>query len=193
MNKLGLVLTTVVVALAGCGGGNDNAGSAGTTQPPASSGQVPFDRAFIDAMVPHHQSAIKMAREAQAAGLAELDLIEIADNIVAGQQDEIDRMLDWRAQWFDSRQLGPQADALAAFGLSADEAGMKHGMDLGMAADVDQEFARLMIAHHEGAIRMANVAAERADHQEVKALAGDIASAQQNEIDIMEMHAQGGH
>ena len=168
MNKLALMLTTVVVAITGCGGGNDNAGSAGTTQPPASSGQVPFDRAFIDAMVPHHQSAIKMAREARRAGLTEPDLIEVVDDIIGGQQEEIERMLGWRAEWFGSRQLEPQADALAVLGLSADEAGMKHSMDLGMAADVDQEFAQSMIAHHEGAIRMARVAVERADHAEVR-------------------------
>ena len=67
------------------------------------------------------------------------------------------------------------------------------GMDLSMADDVDQAFAEMMIAHHEGAIRMAEVAKERAEHDEVKKLAGDIIAAQQREIDVMEEHAGGAH
>ena len=44
------------------------AGCGSSDQSPAS--DVPFDRAFIDAMVPHHQQAISMARAAKAAGLS---------------------------------------------------------------------------------------------------------------------------
>jgi uncharacterized protein (DUF305 family) len=35
----------------------------------ASSSVVPFDQAFIDAMVPHHRNAIAMAEAAKSRGL----------------------------------------------------------------------------------------------------------------------------
>jgi uncharacterized protein (DUF305 family) len=65
--------------------------------------------------------------------------------------------------------------------------------DLSGTGDVDQAFAEMMIDHHEGAIRMAELARERGQHEEVKKLAEDIIEAQQREIDVMEEHAEAGH
>lgn len=64
---------------------------------------------------------------------------------------------------------------------------------LATADDVDQAFAGMMIGHHLGAIRMARLAQEKAGHDEVKQLAGDIITAQQREIEVMEQHVMGGH
>jgi uncharacterized protein (DUF305 family) len=192
MKKLAfLLVAAAVLGVAGCGG---NDGSAGE-QPTVASGQVPFDRAFIDAMVPHHQAAIEMANEAKDAGLAQPELVEIADDIIATQQTEIDQMLEWREQWFGSKEREPEAAALEVLGLSAAEAGMEeHGaMDLGTTDDVDQAFAEMMSGHHEGAIRMARLADEKSGHDEVKHLAGEIIAAQQREIEVMEAHAMGEH
>jgi uncharacterized protein (DUF305 family) len=51
----------------------------------------------------------------------------------------------------------------------------------------------MMIGHHTGAIRMAELAEERADHDELKTLASGITAAQQREIDVMEAYFQGAH
>ena len=59
----------------------------------------PFDRAFIDAMLPHHQSAIAMATEAQSKAKHE-EIKQLAKEIVAAQQREVDQMSAWRAQWY---------------------------------------------------------------------------------------------
>jgi uncharacterized protein (DUF305 family) len=180
------------LAVAGCGGSDDSDRAAAPEQ--TTSAQAPFDRAFIDAMVPHHRSAIEMAREAKAAGLAAPELVKIADNIIASQRGEIGQMLAWRGQWFGSRELGPQAVALKALGLTAAEAGMEHNaIDLKNAHDVDQAFAGMMIGHHTGAIRMAKLANERSKHDEIKTLADDIISTQQREIDAMEAYFKGAH
>jgi uncharacterized protein (DUF305 family) len=59
----------------------------------------PFDKAFIDAMLLHHQSAIEMATEAQTK--AEHDEIkQLTKDIAAAQQREVDQMKTWRAQWY---------------------------------------------------------------------------------------------
>jgi uncharacterized protein (DUF305 family) len=57
------------------------------------------DRRFIDAMIPHHQSAIEMAQVA----LEESDnseIRELAENIISAQQEEIEQMSQWREEWY---------------------------------------------------------------------------------------------
>jgi len=189
VGMIALAVFTLVVA--GCGGG-DNDSSAGATG--TATGKVPFDLAFIDAMVPHHRSAIAMAKAAQKAGLSQPELVKIAGDIVSSQQTEIDEMLDWREQWYGSRDVEPMnADTL---GMSDEEMGMMgHDMesDIAHSDDVDAAFADAMIPHHEGAIAMAKLADERAQHQEIKDLGAAIISAQEREITILEKHAKGMH
>ena len=59
----------------------------------------PFDRAFIDAMIPHHQSAIEMAKVAYEKS-ENPRIKKLAENIVSGQQAEIEQMKRWREQWY---------------------------------------------------------------------------------------------
>lgn len=58
----------------------------------------PFDLAFIDAMIVHHQSAIDAAAIARSSEREEIRVL--AEAIIADQQREIDQMLTWRAAWF---------------------------------------------------------------------------------------------
>ncbi len=46
----------------------------------------------------------------------------------------------------------------------------------------DQAWVEMMIAHHEGAVEMAKLSADRAGHEEVKALSMAIIEAQNKEI-----------
>jgi uncharacterized protein (DUF305 family) len=50
----------------------------------------------------------------------------------------------------------------------------------------DEAFINGMIEHHEGAIEMAEMASDRAEHQEIKQLSEDIIEAQEAEIAEME-------
>jgi uncharacterized protein (DUF305 family) len=188
MNKLGVLLAAVAFVAAGCGG-DDGDNASGET---SATSEAPFDQAFIDAMVPHHREAIEMAKAANSRGLTQPDLRKIANDIVRSQQREIDQMLDWREQWFGSRRLGPVLPEV--LGVPESELGMEHGSadEVAGAVDVDAKFAEMMIAHHEGAIAMAE-ATERAQHDEVKGLADAIIDAQEREIGIMEEHASGEH
>lgn len=52
--------------------------------------------------------------------------------------------------------------------------------------DFDKAFVEMMIAHHQGAIDMAELIPERAKHQEVKALGEAIILAQTKEIQDMQ-------
>jgi uncharacterized protein (DUF305 family) len=169
------------LGLAACGGDEESA-----ARP---SGDA-FDRAFIDAMVPHHESALEMARTAKRAGLSEPELVAVADDVLATQQEEIDRMKAWRSEWFGSAEIDPHGGA--ALRLTEEQMGMAHDSDsLLDSHDVDGAFAEMMIDHHEGAIEMAELAADNAGHDELKALAEAIVAAQEREVEIMRRHAGG--
>jgi uncharacterized protein (DUF305 family) len=63
-----------------------------------SAGDLPFDIRFIDAMVPHHEGAIAMARMAlQRATRPEIR--QLAEEIISAQSAEIEQMKRWRAEW----------------------------------------------------------------------------------------------
>lgn len=59
----------------------------------------PFDRAFIDAMIPHHQGAIRMARVELELG-EDPQLQDLAQAITEAQSREIDEMNAWRERWY---------------------------------------------------------------------------------------------
>jgi uncharacterized protein (DUF305 family) len=59
----------------------------------------PFDRAFIDMMITHHQGAIRMARAELAKGRSS-QLRAIARAIVAAQKGEIIELNRWRKVWY---------------------------------------------------------------------------------------------
>lgn len=58
----------------------------------------PFDLAFIDEMIPHHEGAIRMAK-AQLERGENAELKAISTAIIAAQEKEISDMSDWRAAW----------------------------------------------------------------------------------------------
>jgi uncharacterized protein (DUF305 family) len=59
----------------------------------------PFDLAFIDMMIPHHQSAIDAAQLALEQATRP-EIRAMAEQIIADQQREIDMMNTWRSSWF---------------------------------------------------------------------------------------------
>lgn len=61
----------------------------------------PFDQAFIDEMIPHHQAAIVMAREVLARG-TDPEVARIASAVITAQSKEIQQMNTWRRAWYGS-------------------------------------------------------------------------------------------
>ena len=58
-----------------------------------------FDRRFLDAMIPHHQGAVTMAKDALQKSKRP-GLQQLSQNIIKSQQSEIDRMTQWRQKWY---------------------------------------------------------------------------------------------
>ncbi|MDQ3913312.1 MAG: DUF305 domain-containing protein [Actinomycetota bacterium] len=70
-----------------------------TADPQELANRKPFDKAFIDAMIPHHQSAIAMANVALEESKNQ-QIRQIAEDIVRAQKREISQMQRWRERWY---------------------------------------------------------------------------------------------
>jgi uncharacterized protein (DUF305 family) len=90
----------------GMGGGHAAHGGGGTMDMAADVEALrntpePFDKAFIEAMIPHHQSAIDAAKAAESRA-ERAEIKELAEAIITDQQREIEQMQQWLAAWFGS-------------------------------------------------------------------------------------------
>ena len=73
-------------------------------------GKRPFDRAFVDEMVPHHEGAIRMARVV-AAKTRDPELRKLAQDVIAAQKKEIEEMNAFRQREFGSPVPSSRAPA----------------------------------------------------------------------------------
>ncbi len=166
--------------LAACGGGGGGGGMehGGGHGAAGATATAEYDQTFIDAMVPHHQAAIDMARLAQTKA-EHAELKGLADAIATDQEGEIAQMKAWRKAWYGSDTIPAGAGGHQMGGMD---------VDLGQLANMqpfDKAFIDAMIPHHQSAIEMAREAQTKAKRQEIKDLAGRIAAEQQREIDQM--------
>ncbi|MEN9201994.1 MAG: DUF305 domain-containing protein [Thermostichus sp. DG_1_6_bins_120] len=145
-----------------------------------------FDLRFIDAMIPHHEGAVLMAKEALEKSRRP-EIRQLAEAIIAAQSQEIEQMQAWRLSWY------PEAPPYAL--MWHEEMGhmmamtpeklfdMRMDRDLGSAdAQFDQRFIEAMILHHEGALLMAEEALQKSQRPEIWQLAEAILANQQAEI-----------
>ena len=58
-----------------------------------------YDDRFIDLMIPHHQGAVAMARDARTKAVHP-ELRAFADSVVAMQEREIRQLEEWRRAWY---------------------------------------------------------------------------------------------
>lgn len=200
LSRLPVLFTAVLVLAACAGAGSSGTPSAASTLPlptgaatsPATSGSD-IDRAFIDMMVPHHQSAVEMARVALERAEHE-ELIGLAEEVIAAQETEIAQMRQWRLAWFGSDQTPPMEAMPVLPGVEMP--GMGHGMGtMDMTEDIemlrsaepfDASFIEVMVDHHRSAIEAAQVVLAQTQRDEIRNLAEDIISSQQAEIEQLE-------
>jgi uncharacterized protein (DUF305 family) len=61
-----------------------------------------FDKRFLDAMIPHHEGAVTMAKDALTKSQRP-ELQKYAKSILTSQQQEIDTMTQWRTKWYPTK------------------------------------------------------------------------------------------
>ena len=174
-----LIVGVVVVGLAlgACGG--DGSPSDNTAQNAAGNG---IDRAFVGDMIPHHRSAVQMAKIAAQRGQSTF-VKNLAQDITGTQNAEITTL----------RAIGSRLDAAGikpkSLGVAEHEMGMDMSISQLRSADpFDRAFIDMMIPHHQGAIRMARVELAKGSDAKSKQLATAIIEAQAREIRAMNKH-----
>lgn len=121
----------------------------------ANTGYSPADVRFMQDMIPHHYQAVRMA--ALVADRTNTPaLIDVAGRIDASQADEIAFMREWLSARGErvpepAAKEGMHTDHLMA-GMATPEQMTELARSEGAA--FDRLFLELMIAHHEGAVRM---------------------------------------
>jgi len=63
------------------------------------SADAQYDLRFINMMIPHHQGAIVMAKDALNKS-QQPEIKRLAQSIITSQQQEIDQMKRWRTLWY---------------------------------------------------------------------------------------------
>lgn len=178
--KRTLMITLVAVAtLTGCGGTNSADDQGGSVDPD--------DTMFAQMMIPHHEQAIELSDIAlDPTTGASATVRELATLIKAEQDPEIDQMTAKLAEWGQPVQMDSSMDhsSMMKGMLSADELaalGDRRGTEF------DRAWLEAMIAHHEGAIEMADDVLEAGTDSDIRELAESIKSSQRAEIDEMKI------
>ncbi|HEY6713570.1 MAG TPA: DUF305 domain-containing protein [Rubrobacter sp.] len=138
------------------------------------------DKAFIDAMVPHHQGAIAMAEVALKNAEHE-EIIQLSRNIISSQQAEIEELKSIKQEEFGTSNVPMEMSQEQMRGMGM----MMDPQQLANQIPFDEAFIDAMIPHHQSAIERAQRALENSDNSKIKELAQNIISAQQREIEQM--------
>ncbi|MGV0811596.1 DUF305 domain-containing protein [Mycolicibacterium boenickei] len=212
MSKLMMLSAGAVVAaamVAGCG--NDQADrtaepemttmsntSAAASPQVTSEAHNDADVMFAQHMIPHHQQAVEMSDLLLGKPGIDPRVSELATQIKGAQAPEIAQMQGWLKQWGNPPMPPmPQGDMghgdMGHGGMQGDMPAME-----GMVSEADMttlrnaqgvEAAKLylthMIAHHEGAITMAQDEIDDGQYPAAIEMARAIVTTQQQEIDAM--------
>jgi uncharacterized protein (DUF305 family) len=148
-----------------------------------------YDLRFIDAMIPHHEGAVIMAKTVLQRSQRS-QLRQLATEIIKAQEKEIAQMRQWRKNWYPKASDTPMAwhsQMKHMMPMSPEQiSAMRMDTDLGNAdAEFDLRFLNAMIPHHEAAVSMAKDLRQKSKRPEMQLLAQDILASQQAEIEQM--------
>lgn len=186
---LSLMAVALVAVLAACGSNSsDTAGGSDATTASTTATNT-FNNAdvmFAQMMIPHHEQAIEMSDMAldPTMGASE-EILDLATQIKDAQDPEITQMKNLLMAWNkpEAADSGMDHSSMMSGMMSSDEMA-----ELGkkMGKDFDVAWAEAMIAHHEGAIEMANTVLDDGTNAEIRELAQVIVKGQQAEIETLQ-------
>ena len=188
MKKLALAAVALAAAallFGACGShdmGSMDTGSMDTgDSTPESADFNDADVIFAQMMIPHHQQAIAMSDIAlDPNSQASAAIIALATQIKGAQDPEISQMKNLLTNWGKSMEMGSMHHSSMMDGMLSLEEMDTLGQLKG--AEFDKAWAKGMIAHHEGAIAMANEVLANGKNSEILALANAVVSGQSAEI-----------
>ena len=183
MKKLALTAVALAAAalLFGACGSHDMGSMDTGDSTPESADFNDADVIFAQTMIPHHQQAIEMSDIALDPNSgASAAIVALATQIKGAQDPEISQMKNLLTTWGKSMEMGSMDHSSMMGGMLSleeiDTLGQLRG------AEFDKAWAKGMIAHHEGAIAMANDVLANGKNREILALANAVVSGQSAEI-----------
>lgn len=147
------------------------------------------DVRFLQDMIRHHEQAVELASLAVTAA-PDVTVRKFAKEVITFQQYEIGLMVATLERWGHRPDadratvmewMGMPTPAEAMAGMASEEELAAYRRAEGR--DLDLRFLRLMRAHHEGGVHMAEAAVERARDRSVRELARRMARNQRIEIE----------
>lgn len=145
------------------------------------------DTTFAQMMIIHHEGAIEMSQLAIERAESP-EVVALAERIAEAQGPEIDQMTEWLGAWGEDVSPDDHGDmdmgGMDMNGMSQEE--MMTQLDGLTGAEFDQAFLEAMIAHHEGAIEMAEQQLADGQNPAALLLAQKIVDDQQAEITEMQ-------
>lgn len=145
-----------------------------------------FDEAYLADMLAHHEGAVNVAEQAQAATRQE-NIRSLAVNITSTQSREMFDMRQWQQAWGyeATNNAGHNSHSGDGADMSGDMVQMQNSLSGLTGEAFDKEFLKQMIVHHQQAVEMSQYADTNAKHQEVKDLARNVIATQNSEINQM--------
>ncbi len=143
------------------------------------------DVMFAQMMIPHHEQAIEMADIALDPTVgASKAITDLATQIKSAQDPEISQMKGLLSAWGKplAADSGMDHGSMMSGMMSTDE---MEALGKLTGTEFDKAWAKGMIAHHEGAIDMANDVLANGTNAEVNTLAKAIISGQTAEIEVL--------
>ena len=196
MRTLTQVLTAATavgaLTLAGCGSTTDAGETAENTASEVSAEHNSADIDFAVGMIPHHAQALDMVEMAADRPL-DPEVAELASAVGAAQGPEIETLTTWLETWEEDV---PDVDAMSAKEMEDMEGmdgmeGMMSAMSMRQLRNAPDEafqdvWLALMLAHHKGAVAMADAEIAQGENPDAIALAEDIRDSQSAEIETMQ-------
>lgn len=183
MRALPAALGLIAILGAACSSDDDSTVDAGAgAEEVEAAAHNDADVAFAQGMIPHHEQAVEMAQLARDRAEGD-EVKDLAARIEAAQAPEIEEMEGWLADWGEEAASMGDMDHAGSGMMSGAE---MEGLEAASGTEFDRMFLEMMVAHHTGAVEMAETEIDDGEFPDAIALAEMIKSAQEAEIAEME-------
>jgi uncharacterized protein (DUF305 family) len=177
-----VVVAFIAVSVVGACSSDQHAAPSATTSSDQSDHNA-SDITFAHSMIPHHEQAVDMAQMVPTQ-TENKQIVDLANKIIAAQVPEIAAFRARLMEWQDAQGHDPAGHGSAPMAGMVDQATVDKLRTL-TGAEFDRLWLTSMIAHHQGAIAMAQDEVAHGKNPDVIYLAKSIITGQQAEIDQM--------
>ncbi|MDZ4089796.1 MAG: DUF305 domain-containing protein [Arthrobacter sp.] len=162
-------------------GMGEGPGMMSSSAPAAAAEHNEADTIFAQRMIPHHEQAVEMSETMLQKKDIPASVTDLATRIKATQAPEIETMTGWLNTWNESPTMGAGHNKDGMMG--ADD---MRQLEAAQGTEAAKLFLTQMVAHHQGAVVMAQTEISQGKNADAITLSKDIVTAQEAEIKEMQ-------